>query len=216
MYNILRPQPANTLTTLANGQVLSASTINEAHKCMNALAGRGTRTAEIVGSRLNGRIVVPLGVVSKGFNNSYTIGRKSIAVPLWLPAGYDMIDMFFEVRLNPSIFHAPLNRWLGSEFIVEFVRGGIAWEVARLDWRLMSNVVFPLQTGFFKMTTPITGLFQTSPIHTEEIFIRLTFDMSEGVDDVLGMDTAGTLPNPTFWNGCSYFVAACYKNIVLC
>lgn len=215
-YNTLRPAPASNLAAIANGSVLTASSLNEYQACMNHLAGRGGVIGNPAGNRISGRIQVPIGVVSKGFNNSFFMGRISKPISLWLNPGYDMLSMFFEVRLNSMKFHAPLNRYVGSTFAIDLVRGGVAYRLQELTWQQLSASQYTLQTGFFRMETPILGLFQTSPIHAEEIYIVLTYDMTEGEDSLIGTLPDGVLSNPTFWNGCSFFSVAAYKNIVPC
>ena len=217
-YNFLRDAPANNLSTLANGQVLSASTLNEASKCMNYLAGRGAVINTASGSRISGRIQLPLGVVSRGaitgsgqptFGDTFLLSTKAIAVPLWLPPGYNMLGMFLEVRLSQLKFSTLRNRYVGSTIAIELVRGGIAYPIVTLTWQNLTGN--PLQVGFYQINQRITSLFQSSPIHSEEIHVRLTYDSTEGDTDLLGQFPDGTITYPEFWQGMSYFSVAAYK-----
>ena len=213
--NALRPAPAYTLGTLTNGQVLADTTLNEFQNAMNNFAGRGATTATLLGGRLNGLIHVPVGLVSKGYANSFQLQRIQLAIPLWLSAGFDVLGFGFQVRLNSMypMANAPAG-FVGSTFTVEVVRGGVAYQVAQITWRDL--VAATLQTGFFTFNHPLSSLFLNSPIHCEEIWIRLTYDATEGDDSLLGLYPNGILTNPEFWNGCGYFFAAAYKNFEPC
>jgi hypothetical protein len=96
----LRPSPSFLLQPMPNGSALDSARLNQFQQAMSAFAGRGATTTEICGARVNGLIQVPLGVVSKGFANSFRLDKKSIAVPLWVSAGYDSLTMLFQVRLG--------------------------------------------------------------------------------------------------------------------
>jgi len=221
-YNPLRPSPSFALQTLANGSVLDVIKINEFQKEMAHLAGRGAAITELSGGRMNGKIHVPLGLVSKGTGlapgNTFRLGKKSVAVPLWLNPGFDMLCFFFQVRLS-SMYPRPAlaSGYVGSVFTVDVVSGGNAYQVAYTSWHQLTNLTnFPNNVGFFKFSIPLVSLFLNSPVHVEEIYLRLNFDATEGYADVLGLYPSGTLTNPEFYQGCMYFGAAAYKSIIPC
>lgn len=202
---------------MPNGSALDSSRLNQFQQAMSAFAGRGATTTEICGARVNGLIQVPLGVVSKGFPNSFRLDKKSIAVPLWVPAGYDSLTMLFQVRLG-ALKSVPTSvaasGFVGSQITIEIVQGGAARLVQDITWQ--SVFLDPQGNGYFEMNVPLANIFNLSPIHADLIYIRLNYTAVEGHDDLLGQNTSGILNSPTFWQGISYFGAACYKSLDVC
>lgn len=217
--NPLRPAPAFNLQTLANGQVLDVGKINEFQKCMAHLAGRGATIVELAGARANGKIRVPLGLVSKGTGsppgNTFRLAKRDLAIPLWLNPGHDTLSIFFSVKLN-SLY--PLSSvasgFVGSVFTVSVVRGGNAYEVIYKDWHELD--AYPSETAFFHREINLASLFLNSPVHVEEIYLKLHYTAVEGHDELLGNFPSGTLTNPEYYQGCSYFCAAAYKSLEGC
>ena len=206
---------------MLNGDVLDVAKINEFQKCMDHLASRGAMVTQMTGARVNDQIQVPLGLVSHGsttpvqVGNTFRMGKKDLAIPLWLNPGYDTLTLMFQIRLQ-SMFPVPavVGGYVGGVFRVEVVRGGTAHQVAYYDWRMLQNE--PQQTAFFVRTIPLNSLFLNSPIHVEEIFLRLHYSSVEGYDVLLGQLPSGIFSNPEFWQGCSYFGCAVYKDCIPC
>lgn len=182
---------------------------------MSAFAGRGATVIEMLGASVNGTIQVPLGVVSKGFAYSFKLDKKSIAVPLWVPAGYDSLTLMFAVRLGAlkSVPNVSAG-FVGSFLRIEIVQGGQGRTVNEISWR--SAFLDPQGSGYFEMNVPLGNIFNLSPIHAELIYIRLHYSMVEGYDILLGQNTTGMLNNSAFWQGLGYFGAACYKSLDVC
>jgi len=213
--NPLRPSPNFNLSVLGNGSVLDDTRLNQFQAAMNAFAGRGAMVAELCGASVNGRIQVPLGAVSKGFANSFRLDKKSIAIPLWVPAGYDSLTIMFACQLNlMKNVVGVTGGFVGSIFRVEIVQGGQGRTVQEISWR--SPMLDPLGNGYFEFNVPLANIFNLSPIHADLIYIRLHYSMTEGYDILLGQNTTGTHTTADFWNGCGYFGAAVYKSTDVC
>lgn len=194
---------------------MDATRLNQFQSAMSHFAGRGATVAEICGASVNGAIQVPLGAVSKGFSNSFRLDKKSIAVPLWVPAGYDYLTLMFAVRLGAmKAVPTVTSGFVGSVLRVEIVQGGQGRTVQEISWR--SGFLDPQGNGYFEMNIPIPNIANLSPIHADLIYIRLHYSMTEGYDILLGQNTTGTLSSATFWQGLSYFGAACYKSTDVC
>lgn len=213
--NPLRPAPNFNLQVIPNGAIIDEVRVNEFQKSMANLAGRGATIKTLSYTRTNGRFRIPCGVTSMGFPNSFVLSKKSLGIPLWLNTGHNRISIFFSVCLN-LMFPLPfvVGGFVGSVVRIEIVRGGTAYTLKEVSWRDPS--LDALGFGFFTVDAPLSSLFINSPIHCEEIYLRLHYSSVEGYDILLGQQTAGTLSNPEWWNGIGYFGAACYRDTDIC
>lgn len=208
-----RPASAYTLTNLPNNGVLSAAHINGWQNAMSHYAERGMSPAIITSQRVNGVVQPAVGVCRKAPGNQWVLTYRSISVPFTVSPGHNWFTLYAAYRLN--MMYADPNQQAGSTLTFEIVKGGAAAPVTFASWRSLLNVTGAV--GSILVNAPLPQILSMSPVDTELLYLRVTFDLAEGNRALDGQaPLAGAYTASDFWNGLNWATIASYKDCDEC
>jgi len=208
-----RPAQPYALINITNGSTINAAALNGISNAMRYLVDVGRQPITASGARVNGRVIPIVGYAYPD-SGQYRIARKSVVIPCEVAPGTNRFCLFYTFRLNPvPLAFAPYLA--NASLQIDLIKAGAVYPLALAEMLATSP---PLYGGSELIIGKLPMELALSPVDTEQLYIRLSYDPSGGQDTLIDNNTHATpFPNfSNFWNGCGALSFATFRDCGNC